>query len=280
MSDDDDEEETPESGAEEGYEVGYKKPPKSGQFRKGEPSRNPRGRPRKKRKTQRPLPNEVRIAERILAESRRPVKIRENGKVEEIPMIDAVMRSVGAKAVQGDPRAGAAYIQLTDRAEATIIKEWNAVIDSVLEYKAGWREAFEQYDRAGKARPEPIPHPDEVILDYAAMEVRYNGPTSELQAQRWEEQRERVRSAREYIRELKVDLRKEPPTHHRFLQEEIAWEMAIIAHIDSLLPSKQTRRAPGFDLRRWRAENSVEGVRPKELKDKYLAELRTAARRH
>eukprot|EP01035_Chromulina_nebulosa_P001006 gene1006-1364_t len=187
-----------------------------------------RGRPRKKRQPQRPLPNEVRIAERMLAESRRPVKIRENGKVEEIPMIDAVMRSVGAKAVQGDPRAGAAYIQLTDRAEATIIKEWNAVVDGVMEYKAGWREEFEACDRRRVPRPEPVPHPDEITIDHAAMEIRYNGPTSEDQARRWEEQCKDARKTRRDIREMQAELRGVEPDLRAFYEEEIAWMLASV----------------------------------------------------
>lgn len=274
MSEDNEEEDAPDVAAEAGYEVGYKKPPRSGQFKKGEPSRNPRGRPRKKRKAQRPLPNAVRIAERILSESRRPVKIRENGKVEEIPTIDAVLRALAARAMQGNARAQLAYAQLTDRAETTILKEWNATVDSVLEYKAGWREAFEQYDRLGKPRPEPVPHPDEVILDHAAMEVRYNGPTNELQAQRWEAMREKVRKALQEIREMRAELRDVEPDLRPFYEEEIAWELSKVTQIDSLLPDKTTRRAPGFDLRRWRAEKSLQGISPREMMERRLAELR------
>ena len=50
-----------------------------------------------------------------------------------------------------------------------------------------------------------------------------------------------------------ADIGKEPELS-AFYEEEIAWEMARITMIDSQLPSKKTRRAPGFDLRQWRAE--------------------------
>lgn len=278
MSDEDDNE-APDAPADGAYEVGYKKPPKSGQFKKGEPSRNPRGRPRKKRKPVRPLPNAVRIADRILSESRRPVKIRENGKAEEIPTIDAVLRSLAARALQGDARAQVAYTQLTDRAETTLIRDWEAIVDSVTAYKARWQEEFELCDRRRVPRPEPVPHPDEIVLDHAAMEVRYNGPTHDLQAKRWEEMRERVRKAREDIRENQIALRKAEPELRPFYEEEIAWELANITQIDSLLPDKKTRRAPGFDLRRWRAEKSVEGIGARALMERHLVELRTARAR-
>lgn len=260
-------------------ETGYKKPPKSGQFKKGQ-SGNPKGRPKRKRKPPRPLPDAVRIADRILSESRRPVKVRENGKVEEIPTIDAVLRSLAARAMQGSTRAQVAYAQLTDRAEATIIKDWNAAVDSAMEYKARWREDFEACDRRRVPRPEPVPHPDEILIDHAAMEIRYNGPTNEAQARRWEEQRERVRKIRRGIREMKAELHDVEPKLRPFYEEEIAWELATVARIDSMIPDKETRRAPGFDLLRWRAEKSVEGISPRDLMQRYLAELRAPKSRH
>ena len=273
MSDEEDED-TPSP-----YEVGYKRPPKSGQFKKGEPSRNPKGRPRTKRKSPPPLPNAVRLAERILSASRRPVKVRENGEVEEIPTIDAMMRSLAAKGLQGNTRAQIAYVQLTDRAESTIVKDWNENVEGVRQMKAHWQEVFEDCDRRRVPRPEPVPHPDEIILDFDAMEVRYNGPTSEAQAKRWEAQRERVRRSQEGIREYRADLRTEPAETRRLLEEEIAWEMAIITRIDSMLPSKETRRAPGFDLRRWRAEHDVDGIGQRELMERHLRKLRVTTTR-
>lgn len=258
-------------------EVGYKKPPRSGQFKKGQ-SGNPGGRPKRKRKAPRPLPDAVRIAERILSESRRPVKVRENGKVEEIPTIDAVLRSLAARAMQGSARAQVAYAQLTDRAEATIIKEWNATVDDVMEYKARWREEFEACDRRRVPRPEPVPHPDEIIIDHAALEIRYNGPTSEVQAERWEAQRELVRKARQDIREMRAELRDVEPDLRPFYEEEIAWTMVRITTIDALLPDKKTRRARGFDLRQWRAEKSIDGIDPRALMERHLAEIRNRKR--
>jgi hypothetical protein len=35
--------------------------------------------------------------------------------------------------------------------------------------------------RAGTTRPEPVPHPDDVIIDYETGKVRFDGPIDEEQ---------------------------------------------------------------------------------------------------
>jgi hypothetical protein len=81
------------------YEVGYGKPPKANQFAKGK-SGNPRGRRRKSAE-----PKKESLADIIYEESRRPIAVTVNGKKELLTVQEAVIRSVLAQAIKGNPQA-------------------------------------------------------------------------------------------------------------------------------------------------------------------------------
>ncbi len=76
------------------YDVGYGKPPKSGQFQKGK-SGNPRGRPKGARGLKTDLKAE--LGERVM--------ITENGRSRKLTKQQLMMKQLTAKAVKGDMRA-------------------------------------------------------------------------------------------------------------------------------------------------------------------------------
>jgi len=76
------------------YEIGYGKPPKSGQFRKGQ-SGNPKGRPKG-------VPNLNRIIQQLLSEQ---VTITEGGKKKRVSTLVATLMRLKEKALKGDMRA-------------------------------------------------------------------------------------------------------------------------------------------------------------------------------
>jgi uncharacterized protein DUF5681 len=76
------------------YEVGYRKPPRATQFKKGQ-SGNPRGRP----KTNRTL------ALDLADEFREKVTVQEGGRSQSVTMRRALLKSLLAKARKGDTRA-------------------------------------------------------------------------------------------------------------------------------------------------------------------------------
>ena len=86
------------------YEVGYGKPPKSGQFRKGR-SGNPKGRPKGGKN------RAARISE-LLDE---PVVVNEGGRRRRISKRDAMLMALVAKALKGDVRAFSKVEEIAER---------------------------------------------------------------------------------------------------------------------------------------------------------------------
>jgi len=76
------------------YNIGYGKPPKSGQFKKGQ-SGNPKGRPKETKNT-------LQLVERVLNEK---VSIREGGAQREVTKIEAMVMRITQKAMEGDIKA-------------------------------------------------------------------------------------------------------------------------------------------------------------------------------
>jgi Family of unknown function (DUF5681) len=76
------------------YKVGYKRPPMSGQFKKGQ-SGNPKGRPKARKSLNV-------IVEDVLSKK---VVIREGGKTKKVTQLEALIRRVVVAGLKGDHRA-------------------------------------------------------------------------------------------------------------------------------------------------------------------------------
>src|SRR5271168_407428 len=93
-------------------EVGYGKPPKSGQFKKGI-SGNPSGRPKK--------PSDLLSA--LLREANSEVTITEKGKRKVVKMIDVVAKQVMTKAATGNIQAQHLLYKLLQQAQERAAEE-------------------------------------------------------------------------------------------------------------------------------------------------------------
>ncbi len=111
------------------YEVGYGKPPKSGQIKKGE-RRNPEGRPKgsKNLKTD------------LLEELGEMMKVREDGKEHRISKQRALIKTQVARALKGNDRAAAKIIDLYLK----VIGIEDAAADADLSLTEDEREVLEK----------------------------------------------------------------------------------------------------------------------------------------
>jgi hypothetical protein len=61
------------------------------------------------------------------------------------------------------------------------------MFETAVVYKYHWGRVLAERARSGATGPEPVPHPDDVIIDSETGEVRYDGPVNEEQkaAEEW-----------------------------------------------------------------------------------------------
>lgn len=159
------------------YEVGYGKPPEASRFQKGR-SGNPRGRP-KGAKTRNADLGDDKLRGLIRGEAYRGIEIREGDRTLTVPIAQAVMRSVAHSALKGRVSAQRLFAELLTSVE-TRDRELNAAwLSTAIDYKVQWERELDRRQRLGITHlPDPVPHPDHVVVDPRQGTARIIGPAT------------------------------------------------------------------------------------------------------
>ncbi|MGJ8563110.1 MAG: DUF5681 domain-containing protein [Alphaproteobacteria bacterium] len=161
-----------------GYEVGYKKPPKSTQFKKGR-SGNPSGRPKSRPVSRSPLKYELTsetFKDTFLEEAYRMVNINTGGGEESIPIARAVTRALGVKAAKGHIYAQRLFAQTLIALEAEKRRTSEDLMEGLINYKKKWSEELERRARLNLPLDPPVPHPDDIVVNTLTGSLEVRGP--------------------------------------------------------------------------------------------------------
>jgi hypothetical protein len=237
----------------------YRKPPVQHQFKKGH-SGNPNGRPPKSREVIEPGTSGGifdRVAGMALEEANRPITVREGDRVEQLPAIQAVIRSMFRSAAQGDPRVQRRLLELVGRAETDRAAAARENATFLLELQSKGEELIAKHEREGLDPPEIYPHPDDMIFDMATGEVNIDGPISKEEAGAQMAAMKHVTLGLRRYLEIEEQLKKDPK--NRALKKELAKHKGDWEYF-----KKQGER----NIRRLALEQSRQAMKPRPAKRK------------
>ena len=97
------------------------------------------------------------------------------------------------------------------------------MFDAALDYKLKWEQELERRDRLGITDPAPLPHPDDVRLNFLTSEVTLIGPLIKQHKAEWDRLHDLLEQADDEVESLTARLKKTRSKSYRAsLEDEIA----------------------------------------------------------
>jgi hypothetical protein len=172
------------------------------------------------------------------------VSVREGDRVIELPAIQAVLRAMGVAAMKGNRFAQRTLTHIVQQVEQEHRDLQYENIESFTEYKVKWTQEIERCRRQGLPDPAPLPHPDDVIIDYRSGAFRTAGRITKEEKAKWDLLLERRDIAQEEVlycgRKMKPDKKRE-----EFWRDELLFEQKMFDKINDNLPERYQKQLEG-----------------------------------
>ena len=118
-----------------------------------------------------------------------------------MPMIQAVVRSMAMKAAKGDHRSQKLFSEMIAATTSARVKDQIAMFETAIDYKNSSTKELERQKKLGLTDlPEPLPHPDHVIIDPRQGTVKIIGPATIEEKVKWD----KIVELRKFIEEQLV----------------------------------------------------------------------------
>jgi Family of unknown function (DUF5681) len=236
--------ESPPATDEPSYEVGYRKPPAASRFKPGQ-SGNSKGRPKGAR-NKRPALNEERLKAIIIDEAYRTIKVSEGRRQITIPMAQAVIRALAVNAARGQLRSQQIFANLLSDVESANKALNDQCLETAIKYKADWERELERRAKLGIKGREPLPHPDDVIVDMRTGHVAVKGPLTNEEKVEWDRMYAQIEASDREIEELTASLKlRKNKRYRKFIEDNIAHEKQIRQIIVNAVGEPKRRNAGG-----------------------------------
>src|SRR5690606_18262534 len=89
--------------------------------------------------------------------------------------------------------------ELVRQVEDRKANEHLTAMENAFEYKQKWTAELERRRKFGIEEPDPVPHPDDIIIDMRTGHVRTDGPLDEREKRDWDERLARRAAAQEEV---------------------------------------------------------------------------------
>lgn len=158
--------------------VGFGRPPKSGQFQKGQ-SGNPRGRPRKKDASPELIPARFPTRQLMRNEAARKITVKDASGTHDLTTTEGIFRAQYISGLRGSVFAQREILRRAEIEDERYHRECKERFDLWFDYQERCRAAIEAATKAGRDAPDFLPHPDDISLDWERLEVRFLGAIDE-----------------------------------------------------------------------------------------------------
>jgi hypothetical protein len=167
----------------------------------------------------------------------RTIRVNDASGPISLPMAQAVVRSLAVNAAKGNQRAQRLFAQLPSTVERENKRLHDDWFTTALDYKIEWEKELERRNKLGIEAPDPIPHPDHLVINMNAGTVRTKGPMTKEEKAAWDHLSERKHECDREIAELEDLLRKKRkgPTRQIVL-DEIEHEKKLRMMISKAIP--------------------------------------------